>query len=144
MGEMSDYYGGAADTQDAFDGLRRQWISGAVQCEKNRALEERFQQGIWTQRDGSTIAIKDMGDGHLANARAMITRKGFVGEKLAASIRAALGPGPSAEMANEAYQQWADAELDKYDIRDVLAVMQGRISPWLDKLDAEIKRRAKK
>ena len=145
MGEMADYYAMADEEAEAADAVRRQWITGKdVDNKRLRLIAEQARHGLWTQRDGSKIAITDMSDGHLQNARAMLARKGFVGEEAARDIRECLGPGPSGEMATEAFEAWAFAGLDKYATSEVLAVVQGRVSPWLDILDAEIMRRTKK
>ncbi len=67
------------------------------------------QERIWVCADGRKIRVEDMSDSHLANALAMLQRKGFISQRLK---KAALEWGPDSlagEHAQDAvWQEYAD------------------------------------
>lgn len=96
----------------------------------NAALEQQARDceaGIWRTHDGRTVKIKEMHEGHLRNALAMLRRKGLIGPKtLDFYLR---GPRPNGEAAELAYEQ----ELDE--------IMNAKVNPYIDLLEAEMVRR---
>jgi hypothetical protein len=84
----------------------------------------------WTTREGERIPIAEMSNRHLLNARRMMERGGFVGVSTIAAYL--FGPGPNGDAAQEAF----DSELSQ--------LAGAPISPLVDALDLEIKRRCLK
>lgn len=133
MGEIAEMYRAEEweeEWEDVFDSSRRLWLQGlAVEEERRRVIALRTEQGIWTQRDGAPIAIKDMSDTHLLAAAQLLRRKGFVGPRRLAVY---LGPGPTADMASLAFEQEQREVFDR------------PVSPFVDLFEDEIKRRGLK
>lgn len=107
----------------------RKTSAGQARREARRVLRDRERQGIWTQRDGSAIAIKDMTDQHLLAALRMLKRKGFIGPR---TLAAYLGPGPTADAASLAFEQEQRQAFD------------APVSLFVDLFEDEIKRRGVK
>lgn len=109
------------DGEDAFDHFRNAWLESNV---RRRQLIARAKQGIWTQRDGTPIAVKDMSNRHLLNAYRLLLRKGVIGprtfnEYMWATVL-------SGEMAQAEQEQVLNAPP---------------VSPFVDLFGDEIKRR---
>lgn len=111
------------DGEDAFDHFRNAWLELNV---RRRQLMERTKQGIWTQQDGTPIAVKDMGNRHLLNAYRLLLRKGFIGPR---TFDAYLCEGPSGDMAQDAFPS------------EQSQVWDSPVSPFVDLFKDEIKQR---
>lgn len=90
-------------------------------------IAEREKRRIWTQKDGTPIAVKDMTDAHLLASLRMLRRKGFIGPR---TLAAHMGPGPTADMASLAFEQ------------EQRRIFDAPASPFVDYFEDEIKRRA--
>lgn len=119
-------HGYAEDAKEAFEMFRLDWLRDQI-SRKERA--KRGKQGIWTQRDGTPIAVKDMTDAHLLASARLLRRKGFIGPR---TLAAYLGPGPTADTASLAFEQ------------EQREAFQAPISPFVDYFEDEIKRRGLK
>ena len=60
---------------------------------------------VWKMKDGTKIKIKDMEDSHVLNAYKMLRRNGWIG---ISELVTYLGPGPSGEVAQEAFERECD------------------------------------
>lgn len=132
MGDIAEMYREQEWEEDfavggLHDSLHRLWLQGhAVATEKRRVLAQRERDRVWTQRDGTPIAVNDMTDTHLLASARMLRRKGFIGPR---TLAAYLGPGPSADMASLAFEQ------------EQRQVFDAPVSPFVDFFEDEIKRR---
>lgn len=113
----------AGDAEEAFEMFRLDWLRNQI---SHRERAKREKSRIWTQRDGTPIAIKDMTDTHLLAAARLLRRNGFIGPR---TLAAYLGPGPTADMASLAFEQEQRQAFD------------APVSPFVDFFDEEIKRR---
>jgi hypothetical protein len=141
VGDIADMYreaeceeswreGATAAEVNLYERLRRQWLQSVADTErKRRVLHKRAKQGIWTQRDGTPIAVKDMTDSHLLAAARMLPRKGVIGPR---TLAAYFGPGPSGDAASLAFEQ------------EQRQAFETPVSPFVDLFDDEIKRRGLK
>jgi hypothetical protein len=123
MGEIAEMYR-EWDADEAWDSYRAD--NRRARAERKLLLLERAEQGIWTQRDGTPIAIKDITDSHLLAAARLLRREGFIGPR---ALAAYLGPGPTADGASLAFKQEQGQAFD------------APVSPFVDLFDDEIKRR---
>lgn len=131
MGDISEMYR-EWEYEDAWreraedeiiESKRREWLDEQIQFEE---MQRRAKQKIWTQADGTPIAIKDMSNRHLLNAYRLLLRKGFIGLRTFACY---MSEGPSGEMAQIAFE----AEQQEAWNRPV--------SPFVDLFEDEIKAR---
>lgn len=126
---MGSYYAIDDPPPDIYDLLHQLPRPQETSRTKNKREQvERFKHRIWTCRDGTTIPLSNMSDQHLTNAYRMLRRKGFVSERTFWFYMR--DKGPNGDMAQDAFQQ------------EIEQVLDSQVSPWLDVLEVEIKRRS--
>lgn len=81
----------------------------------------------WKTAAGDEIPVADMEERHIRNALAMMRRNGFIGQEDLNCFLYSAGPnGEAAQMAFDAEFQLA---------------MESPVNPWIDVLEAELRRR---
>lgn len=116
MGEMADYFA----EQSIFD------MPDERHTDDYRCIAQR----IWVTEDGTEIKVKDMDTEHIANALAMLKRRGFVGPSTLRFYLTTLGPNGT--HAQDEFEREMDQAFD------------APVSSFIDFFEEELKNRAGK